>query len=239
MPPAAIMGGAMVGSALISSNAAKKAAKAQTSAADAAAAEQGRQFDISRADQMPWLQEGQGAIRTIGDLLRSGSIFPNFTGEDLASEPGYQFGLQEGNKAIENAARARGMFMSPSTVKGLLRYGNDYAGTKFQDAYNRDMTNRTTKYNMLSGVAGTGQTAANTLTSAGQNYANNVGQLVTGAANARGAAGIAGANAWGNALGQGANMYNQNSMLDRILNRGGYGGTSSTPYAGGYGWGST
>lgn len=235
---ALIGGGAMLGSALLGADAAKDAGRMQAGATEAGIAEQRRQFDLARADQAPWLQTGQQSIRTIGDLLRNGSIFPNFTGADLTNEPGYAFRLAEGNKAIENAARARGMFMSPATVKELMRYGQDFASGEFQNAFNRDMANKTTKFNMLSGAAGTGQTAANALANAGANSANTIGQLVTQGANARGAAGIAGANAISGGIGQGVNMWNQDRMLGQILNRGGFtpvGGMSATPYAGGYG----
>jgi hypothetical protein len=169
-----------------------------------------------------------------------GELLKGFTGADVASEPGFQFGLSQGNKAIENAARARGMSMSPATVKELLRYGQDYAGTKFNEAFNRDMSTKTQKYNFLTGTSGGGQQAAQTVGSAGMNMANNVGQLVTGAANARGAAGIAGANAFAGGISNAIGNYQQQNLLDRILNRGGYGGgMSSTPYAGGFGWGNT
>lgn len=295
--PAAIAGGAIISGAM-GANAAGKAASGQAQATAAATAEQARQFDLARADQLPFLQTGQGANIKLRQLLgiggvagvdetdprflaikqriidendaahraaygmsifdaRSGLQAPgererfdanvlsgakqqflakygdegatspgagvllkDFTPGDLTSEPGYQFGLTQGNKAIENAARARGMYMSPSTVKELLRYGQDYAGTKYQDAYNRDLTNRTTKFNILSGASGGGQVAANTLSNAGQNYATNVGNLVTAGANARGAAGIAGANAWNNAFSTIGNTYMQNSYLNRILDAG-------------------
>jgi hypothetical protein len=210
--------------AKMGSDAAEHAADTQAQSAREAIEEQKRQYDLTRGDQAPWMEVGGQSIRTIGDLLRSGALFPNFTGENLTSEPGYQFRLGEGNKAIENAARARGMFMSPSTVKGLLRYGQDYASGEYQNAFNRDLTNKTTKFNMLSGAAGTGQTAANTLANTGANSASNIGQLITGAGNARGAAGIAGANAWTNALSNIGNQYNQKSFLDRILTNGGFSG---------------
>jgi hypothetical protein len=160
-----------------------------------------------------------------------GELLKGFTGADVASEPGFQFGLTQGTKAIENAARARGMSMSPATVKELLRYGQDYAGTKFNEAFNRDMSTKTQKYNFLTGTSGGGQQAAQTVGSAGMNMANNVGQLVTGAANARGAAGIAGANAFAGGINNAINNYSQKNLLDRILNKGGVGGGSgSTPW---------
>lgn len=221
-----------IGSSLISARASRKATEAQSRAEERALEEQRRQYDLTRGDQMPWLQEGQGAIRTIGELLRSGELFPNFKGDNLTSEPGYQFRLNEGQKAIENAARARGVYMSPVTVKELLRYGQDYASGEYQNAYNRDMANKTTKFNMLSGAAGTGQTAANALATTGQNTVNNIGQLMTSGANARGAAGIARANAWSNAASNISNRYQQQSMLDRILNSGRPGANQYATYGG-------
>jgi hypothetical protein len=223
---------------LLGKSAADKAASGQQAAADAATAEQRRQFDITREDQAPWLATGQDAIRTLGQLLGlgggSGELMRNFTGADLANDPGYAFRLAEGNKAIENAARARGMYMGPSTVKELLRYGQDYAGNEFQNAWNRDMANRTTKFNFLSGASGGGQTAANTLANAGASMANNIGSLMTGAANARGAARIAGANALAGGLTGAYNNWSQGNLLDRILTNGGFSGTGT-----GINWGNT
>lgn len=153
-----------------------------------------------------------------------GSLLRDFTAEDFEADPGYDFRLAEGEKAINRAAKARGMFMSPATVKELLRYGQDFASNEFGNAYNRDLTNRTTKFNFLSGASGGGQTAANTLANAGANYAGNIGQLVTGAGNARGAASIAGANALsggintiGNWYQQQQNRDQQQKMLDQMM----------------------
>lgn len=219
----AVAGATLVGS-VVQSNAAKKAAASQAGAADSAAQAQLEQYYQTREDQQPWMEVGGQSIRTIGDLLKSGEIYPDFKGEYLVNEPGYAFRLAEGNKAIENAARARGTYMGPSTVKELLRYGQDYASGEYQNAYNRDLTNKTTKFNMLSGASGTGQTAANTLATTGANTANNIGQLVTGAANARGAATIAGGNAvaggintMGNFYQQQQNRNQQQAWMDRMF----------------------
>lgn len=219
----AVAGATLVGS-VVQSNAAKKAAASQSGAADKASQAQLEQYYQTREDQQPWMEVGGQSIRTIGDLLKSGEMYPNFTGADLTSEPGYEFRLAEGNKAINRAAKARGTYMGPSTVKELLRYGQDYASGEYQNAFNRDLTNKTTKFNMLSGAAGTGQTAANTLATAGTNTANNVGQLMTGAANARGAATIAGGNAFAggaNTIGgfyqQQQNRAQQQQWMDRMF----------------------
>ena len=154
-------------------------------------------------------------------------LLKSFTPQDLENEPGYKFGLEQGNKGLENAARARGMYYSPSTVKELLRYGQDYAGTKYNDAYNRYNTTQTNQYNRLAGISGTGQNAANTLAATGSANAGNVSNLITSGANARGAAGIAGANAWGNALTGAGNNAMQAATLNSLFNRPGTGPNNS------------
>lgn len=227
---------APIAGSFLQADAAKSAARDQKAATDQALGEQARQFNLSRSDQLPFLETGQAATMRLRDLLGlnggSGSLLNSFNPGDLTGEPGYQFGLSQGNKAIENAARSRGMYMSPSTVKELMRYGQDYAGSKYGEAFNRDLTNRTTTYNMLSGAGGGGQVAANTLTGAGQNYSSNVGNLVTAGANARGAAGIAGANAFANGANTIGNFYMQNKLINGLQNRNTY-----TPYYTGYGAG--
>lgn len=149
-----------------------------------------------------------------------GSLNKQFTGADLASEPGYQFGLAEGYKGLDRRAAAGGGYFSGMALKAAQRFGQDYAGTKFNEAFNRDTTNKTNLYNRYMGIVSPGQTAANQVQSAGTNYANATGDLVTGNANAQGAAGIASGNAWNKAIGGAANAYTdwnaQNSLMKNI-----------------------
>src|SRR4051794_34847309 len=76
MPPAiigaVIAGGATIGSALLGSSAAKKAAKAQTKATDAGIGEISRQFDLNRADLAPWRDAGGKAIGQGFAMLQPG-----------------------------------------------------------------------------------------------------------------------------------------------------------------------
>lgn len=142
--------------------------------------------------------------------------------EIMRMDPGYQFRLNEGNKAITNLASAGGRLNSGATLKALTRFGQDYASNEYGNIYNR-----------LAGLAGTGQNATTTSAGLGANFAGNVGGLMTGAANARGAAGIGAANAYGGALNTIGNYYSQQATLDKLLaNNGGsysYGGFNSTP----------
>ena len=162
-------------------------------------------------------------------------LLQTFKPGDLVNEPGYQFGLGEDNKTIERAAKARGTYMAAATVKELLRYGQDYAGTKYNDAYNRFNQDQSNIYNRLAGISGTGQSSAQSVGGMGMANAQNVGNLMTGAANARGAAGMAGANAWSNALTGGANAGMQGAMLSSLFKPGGTPGYNSTGMYGGTG----
>lgn len=46
---------------------------------------------------------------------------------------GYQFGLDQGTKAITGGAASKGLLNSGSTAKALNQFGQDYASTKYND----------------------------------------------------------------------------------------------------------
>jgi hypothetical protein len=177
-------------------DAASDAAKLQAAGQAAALEELKRQFDLSRADQMPWLTAGKDSLAQLSALMApGGALTRKFSAADFEADPGYQFQLAEGEQAANRAAAARGGFNSGRTLKELMRYGQGLANTTYQDAYNRYNTDQSNLYNRLAGIAGTGQTAATTLGDAGANYAANVGNTLTGGATAQAASRIAGANA--------------------------------------------
>lgn len=59
------------------------------------------------------------------------------TGEEVKNDPGYAFGLKEGEGALQNSAIARRFANTGSTLKDILKYGTDYATTKYNDAVAR------------------------------------------------------------------------------------------------------
>ena len=94
-----------------------------------------------------------GAEFDSGPAFDRGADF-SFTGKDLASEPGYQFGLNQGTQGIERGQAARGNFLSGAAMKELTRFNEDYAGTKFNEGFNRaynthntNLTGRLNEYN--------------------------------------------------------------------------------------------
>lgn len=118
--------------------------------------------------------------------------------------PGYQFGLDQGMKAVQASAAARGGLNSGATLKALQRYGNDYA----------DQQGYTPYMNRLAGLFGGAQTAASSMGQAGQNYASAYGQNMGDASAARQRSTYNSANAWQqglNSLGYFANQYGANN----------------------------
>jgi hypothetical protein len=191
-----------LGSSWLGSNAAKDASQAQVQAGQDANALAKYIYDQSRADQAPYREAGVGALAGIKGLLANPS--------SITSMPDYQFQLNEGTKALQNSAAARGMVYSGSQGKALQKYGNDYAGTKLNESYNR-----------LASLAGIGQQATNASGALGANYANNVGQTLTGMGNARGAGTIGSANAWGQGIGNVLNGMQEDDLIAALLKRGG------------------
>jgi hypothetical protein len=118
-----------LGSALLGSSAAKKAAKAQVAGTEAATAEQRRQFDLTRTDFAPWREAGASAIGSLSAMLQPGY--------DHTTSPGYQFRFNEGQRAVESGGAARGMLMSGGTLKDLARFGQGVAADDFNDQFNR------------------------------------------------------------------------------------------------------
>lgn len=186
--------GSVVGG-LLGAKGAKDAANTQASAARAATEEQRRQFDLIRGDQAPYREAGVDALRQLGDFQE-----PLMRDIDVLGEPGYMFGLQQGRDVLEGSAAARGGLYSGNTLKALTQFGNDYATTKYGDAWNRMQTGAGNRWNRLASLAGIGQTANQQSAQAGMNFANQVGQIGMSNANAQGAAGMARANIIGNAL---------------------------------------
>ena len=178
---------------------------------------------------------------TYGSLLRayrngeefdSGPAF-SFTGKDLASDPGYKFGLDQGTQGIERGQASRGNFLSGGAMKELARFNEDYAGTKFDNAFNRNLStygtnlnrrqnewntnlgaynqNRNSLYDMLTGVSRTGQNSAAQVGTSNIATASNIGANMIGAGNAAAAGQVASTNGMVNGINQIANTFSTNN----------------------------
>jgi hypothetical protein len=52
-------------------------------------------------------------------------------------DPGFQFRMNEGNKAIQRAAAAKGTVLTGGTLKALQRFNSDLASQEYGNVYNR------------------------------------------------------------------------------------------------------
>lgn len=209
---AAAIGGASLIGGYLQSNAASDAASAQQRAAQQANDLQYRMFSEQRADQEPWRQAG---IQALGGLQNS-DFQRDFTMSDFVADPGYNFRMNEGLKAIQASASARGGG-GGGTLKSLMNYGQNMASQEYSNAYNRFNEDRTRRFNRLSSLAGIGQTANSQVANAGQNYANQASSNILGAGNAQAAGYVGQANAINNGMGQGMNTWMQYQMMNKAF----------------------
>lgn len=245
---ASLIGGMMASSATEKATnaqvaASEKATGIQKQTADQQLALQEKMFNKQIDLQEPFRQAGLTSQNRLMDLLGLsgntgaqgyGSANRNFTPSDLTSDPGYQFRLNEGLKALDANAAARGGLISGRALKAAQGYGQDMASQEYQNAFNRYQTSRTNLLNPLQSMLGVGQTSANTLTNAAgnnatagsgtlSNYGTNAANLAVGAGNAQASGYIGQGNAWNNALSGVNNAFNNYATGMARYGGGGYG----------------
>jgi hypothetical protein len=173
---AAIAGSAVVGY-VDQQNAANSARSAQEGATRQAQQYNEQAYQRESGLLNPYITQGQTAY----DNLNSGKI---------QLDPGYQFRLNEGMKAIDNATAARGMYGSGAALKQIARYGQDYASNEYQNAWNRQQT-----------LANYGFNASQALANNAGGYASNASNNAIGLGNAQAASQISSANNFNSTVG--------------------------------------
>jgi hypothetical protein len=205
------------------SSAATQSAQLQKQAADEALAFQKQQYSDAQAREAPYQAAGTQALTKLSQM-------PGFQapGSDFTTDPGYQFRLDQGQRAIERSAAARGTVANPATQKALERFNQDTASTEYGNVYNRRFGEYNNSLNQLQSLAGVGQTANSALNTTGANAADNSSGIVTtsaarqgqdfqnaAAANASGYVG--GANAISGGITGGLNGIGQIYTLSQLL----------------------
>lgn len=183
-PVAAIAASAVVGAgaSLIggrqASKSASKAAKEQTKATKSAIAAEERALERQIGLQEPFRQVGVNALAQYPTA--AAPSYTPFGMEQFNADPGYQFRMSEGLKALERSAAARGILSSGQTLKDITRFGQDTASQEYQNAFSRYMLEnermRREKLDPLEYQIGLGQAAAS-----GQ--ASNIGSTATSTSN--------------------------------------------------------
>lgn len=135
---------------------------------------------------------------------------------NFEADPGYQFRLSEGMKALDRTAAAKGNLLSGAQLKAVEDYNSGLASQEYGNWWNRytgsvqfnnakrqqEYGNQTGAYqnalNMLLGLANSGQSAAAGQAGVNSGLASNIGNAFT-------SAGISGGQALGQGYAQGAN----------------------------------
>ena len=188
----AIAGSAIVGGVL-QSNAAGRAASKQAASTDRATEEQARQYDQTREDYAPYREAGKKALGQYETEINA-----PVTSADVMSDPGYQFGLSQGQLGLDRKAAAAGGRVSGAALKSAAEYANNYATTGYNAAYQR----RQDRLNRLASLANVGQTATGGSAAAGAAKSNAISNLLSSQGDASAAASMAQGNIWGNTVNQ-------------------------------------
>lgn len=166
---AAIVTSAVVG-AVSSNNAAgnqsdgaRYAADAQLKANEQNIAFQKWLYGEQTAQNKPWYDAGTAALSQLTSGISSGAFDPgkfdktydpgtlNTSGiktpgafdassVNVLSDPGYQFRMEQGRKALDRSAAARGLTMSGAQLRALTEYGQGMGSQEYGNAFNRALT---------------------------------------------------------------------------------------------------
>lgn len=112
-------------------------------------------------------------------------------GYQFQADPGYNFRMSEGMRALERGAAARGGLLSGGFARQAIRYGQDYASNEYSNVYNR-----------IANIAGLGQVANSQNANAALVTGASSGNAISNAGLARASGYVASGNAYGNAINQ-------------------------------------
>jgi len=95
-------------------------------------------LEQSRADLEPWRTAGAGALTGTQDAAGlNGQPGYDAAMAGFHTSPGYQWQLDQGLRAIDAGAAAKGILNSGATLKAEQAYGTGLADKEFTDYYNR------------------------------------------------------------------------------------------------------
>lgn len=202
--------------------------------------QQQKMYDANVARMAPFVAPGAGALAQLQSGMEPGGQFMrkfNETG-DFTQDPSYQWRLQQGQKALQASAAAKGTLMTGQGLADISNYAQNAASQEYQAAYGRYQDQQNTLFNRLNTLAGNSQNAAAGLGSMGTQVASNMGNVamqgaaaqnqamlggaaasgnyLTSAAAAQAAGKVGQANAWSNAAGQGINTWMSLQYLNKL-----------------------
>lgn len=154
----------------------------------------------------PYMDLGGGAAKTLSEYMApGGDLNRNFTMQDFKqNDPGFQFRIDQANKALAGSAAARGGALGGGALRAAANLSQNLASAEYGAAFDRFRTQNNDRYSRFSNLvdmgARTGAQAGGNLMTAAQQAA----ALRTGAAQTAGGWNI------------GANEYGGNALQNAI-----------------------
>jgi hypothetical protein len=243
----ALLGGSQIAGGLMGARASGQAGAAQSQASMMSAMLQAQQAQAAREQQERMYRESvermepfrQGGVAATNRMLELygiggqpgaegyGSFAQPFTGQQMYTDPGYQFRVEQGQRAVDRSAAARAGLQSGAALRAAARFGQEMGSQEYGNAYNRFLQQRQLQLQALQGLASPGATTASNIgqigTTTGANIANTMlgagqalGQGIEQAGQARASSYMGGASALGQALQAPAQNYMLYSMMNQF-----------------------
>jgi hypothetical protein len=197
---AVVGGGATLASGYMQSQAAKSAADTMAGGTRYAADINKQMFDITNENLRPYREAGTTTLKDL--LTQMPNLTKAYTAEDFAQgiDPGYQFRLAQGQKALQNQTNMGGGLISGNALQGMQDYTQGQASQEFGNAFARNSATQTNIFNRLKSIADMGLGAAGTTADAATKTGESMGSAAIAGAQAQGAGQIGQAKAIGNTL---------------------------------------
>lgn len=144
-----------IGSSLLGSQGAKRQTGQMQNALDF----QRQVYNEGVQRMQPYTQLGADQVNSLRDMMSTNN-------PTAFMDPGYQFRMDMGNKAITSNAAANGLIQSGDTLRALQEFGQKQGSQEFGNAFNRRL-----------GLAQMGQDAAAGLGFQGNQASSNVGNI--------------------------------------------------------------
>lgn len=220
------------------------AGNTQAQGQDQATALQRDMWNTQQQQTEPYRQQGYDALNRINGLsniapANPDSLWHKFDATDLNANisPGYQFALDQGNRATMNAANVTGGGFSGNTLKAISDYNIGAAQQGYQQAYENYNTNQGNIFNRLASIAGFGQTANAQSAGSAPGFANAIGGNIAGAAASRAGGQVGAANALGSGVNNASSWYTLSNIMGNRNGGGGSGSGGGNSYSGGTSYG--
>jgi hypothetical protein len=192
--------GASLASGYMQGEAAKKGAESIAAGTRYAADINKQMFDVTNENLRPYREQGQLTLKDL--MTRMPELTRSYTAEDFNQgiDPGYQFRLAQGQKALENQYNRGGGLISGNVMQGMQDYTQGQASQEFGAAFGRNAATQTNIFNRLKGIADMGLGATGTTAEAATRTGESMGSAAIAGGQAQAAGQIGQAKAYGNTL---------------------------------------